>query len=280
MATSSKFPELSVKTTMGDLNSVEAQILGTYPIHPETTLNTLYNVFPNQNSGIKTAPPIQYFGIGINGFYNTGDKTQCQPYQPYPEECNLYEPIPFRCVPIDEDLSAAERAPYRMRKEMTYHGSRYWCYFLKKLELIDNSTRIVRIDPVTGEEAPYEFNLKYLTPEPRKPETSGITESSQTEIVVTKRVRAVVTGAEVLEAINVIYQGDLTYAKISEWGLFSGVDAQVDGYDSAGVSFKYSEAIYAQMGYKLCNSGSGVHSVSHVNTRIFTLGNGRLLLAE
>jgi hypothetical protein len=167
-----------------------------------------------------------------------------------------------------------------MRVERTYHGSRYWCYFLKKLELVDNSTKIVRIDPITGEEAPYEFNLKYLTPTPRKPETSGITESSQTEIVVTKRVRAVVTGAEVYEAINVIYQGDLTYAKISEWGLFTGVDAQVDGHDSAGVSFKFIEALYVQMAFKLCNSGTGVHSVSFNGTRIFTFGNGRLLLAE
>ena len=277
MATSQKLPERSIKTVMGEINSTEAQVPGTYPIHPETTINTLYNVFPNKNDIVQSAPPLQYFGIGINGFYNTGDKIQGTPYQPKAREAGLYQPIPFRCVPIDQDLSAAERTNYRMRVEQSFNGNRYWCYYLKKLEAVDNSTRVVRIDPVTGEEAPYEFSTDYLTPTPVKPSVSGEAEGDVTEIVVTKRVRAVVTGSEVYEAINVMFEGDLTYAKISEWGLFTGVDATVTGYDAAGASFNYTEAIYAQLAYKLCNTGSGVHSVSWDGSRIFVLGNARLL---
>lgn len=277
MSTSQKFPERAVKTAIGEINSVEYVIPGTYPLMPNTTINTKYNVYPNLNDGIKTAPTLKYFGIGINGFYNTGDKIQGSPYQPKAHELDLYEPIPFRCVPIDEDLSTAERAQYRMRVEQTFHGNRYWCYYLKCLEAVDNSAQIVRIDPVTGQESPYDFSSEYLYPKPVVPDVSGVIEGTVTEIVVTKRVRASLTGSEVYEAINVIYEGDLTMAKISEWGIYTGTDQLVQGYDALGLQFSYTEAIYTQLAYKLCNTGTGVHSVQWDGSRIFTFGNGKLI---
>ena len=277
MATSKKFPELAVKTAIGELNSIEAVLPGVYPLMPGTTLNTKYNVFPNTVDVVQSAPILQYFGIGINGFYNTGDRIQGKPYQPKAQELDLYEPIPFRCVPFDEDLSAAERNLYRMRVERKIHGNSYWCYYLKKLEVVDNSSKIVRIDPITGEESPYEFSSDYLYPKPVIPEDSGVQKGDLNDIVVVKRVRASITGAEIYEAINILYEGDLTMAKISEWGLYSGLEQQMAGYDYAGVSFQYTEAIYAQMCYKLCNTGTGINSAKYSGSRIFTLGNGQLL---
>lgn len=277
MATSENFPERAMKTSIGDLNDAESRLLGTYPIDTNTTLNTLYNVFPNDNEGVVAAPSIMYFGIGIMGCYNTGDQNQQKPFQPRQYELNLYEPIPFRCVPIDQDLSTAERTLYRMRVERQFNGERYWCYYLKKLEVVDVSSKITRIDPITGEASPYEFSKEYLTPKPIKGDTSGTMEGSLTEIVVTKRVRAALVGSEVYEAINVIKNGDLTYASISEWGLFTGIDKQVTGFDVSGVSSPYTEAIYAQMSYKLCNTGTGVHSANQTMDRVFTFGNGKLI---
>lgn len=277
MANKDTFPEKAVKTAIGDLNDAEARIPGEYPLHPNTVLNTIYNVFPNDNDGIVTAPSIMYFGIGIMGCYNVGDQNQRKAFQPKKEEANLYEPIPFRCVPIDQDLSTAERTMYRMRVERQFNGARYWCYYLKKLEIVDVSSEIIRIDPITGESSPYEFSKEYLTPKPVKGEVSGTMEGALTEVVVTKRVRAALTGAEVYEAINVIKDGDLSYADISEWGIFTGVDKRVNGFDVGGVSMPYTEAIYAQMAYKLCNIGTGVHSANQTMDRIFTFGNGKLV---
>lgn len=277
---SSKFPELAIKTTLGEINSVEARLPGTYPILPNTTLNTKYNVFPNLTDIVTDAPPLAYFGIGIWGFYNTGDRTQCKPYLPKPEELDLYEPIPFRCVPIDEDLSTAERNQYRMRVEKSIGGNRYWCYYLKKLEILDNSSQVIRIDPTTGLELPYEFSADYLYPKPTIAEDSGVQDGALTEVVVRKRARAVITGSEIYEAINVLYDGDLTMAKVSEWGLYSGIDHQVTGYDAAGVGFQYTESIYAQLNYKICNTGTGIQSAKYRGARIFTLGNGRALTIE
>ena len=277
MATSDKFPERAVKTLIGDLNDAEDRLPGTYPVYPITSLNHLYNVYPGESSIITDAPGIMYFGIGTNGFYNVDDKTGCEPYVPKKHENNLYEPLPFRVVPIESDLSDAERLKYRMRVEITINGIHYWAYYLKLLEIVDVSSKISRIDPVTGVATPYEFSSEYLTPTPTKTSTSGTSDGSITEVVVTKQVRAEVLGSEVYEAVNILYDGDLTRAKISEWGIFSGVDKVMQGVGYDGIAVPYTEAIYAQMGYKLCNTGTGIHSASQTHGRIFTFGNGKLI---
>lgn len=278
MATTNiKYPERAVKTVFAELNDLEDRISGTYPIYPDSTLNTKYNKY-SALTDITDAPGMAYFGIGINGFYNTGDKIQGTPYQPKSNEMDLYQPIPFRCVPIDEDLTTAEMLQYRMRVQQTFNGAQYWCYYLKKLEFIDNSVNIVRIDPATGQEQAYEINSANLYPVPSTTDVSGVASGALTEVLCTKRVKAVLSGAEVYEAINVMFKGDLTYAKISEWGLYTGVDRTVDDYDAAGVSFRRTEAIYVQMSHKICNTGSVVNAVTWDGSRIFTFGNGKLIL--
>lgn len=271
-----KYPERAVKTIMAEINDLADRIAGVYPIYPDTTLNTKYNKY-NAITDITDAPGLVYFGIGINGYYNTGDKIQGTPYQPRSNEMDLYHPIPFRCVPIEEDLSVTERQQYRMRVQQTFHGNQYWCYYLKKLTNLDNGVNLVRIDPATGLEQPYELNAANLYPKPVVTDTSGVNSGAITEIVATKRIQAKLRGTEVLEAINVIFEGDLTYAQISEWGLYSGEDRVVEGYDASGVSFNYTEAIYTQMAYKLCNIGSVVNAPTWNGDRIFTFGNGKLI---
>ena len=149
---------------------------------------------------------------------------------------------------------------------------------MKKLEYIDNSVNIVRVDPATGQEQAYEINSANLYPKPSTTDVSGVSSGAITEVLCTKRVKAVLTGAEVYEAINVMFNGDLTYAKISEWGLYTGVDRNVDDYDASGIAFRRTEAIYAQMAYKICNTGSVVNAVTWDGSRIFTFGNGKLIL--
>lgn len=270
-------PELSVKTVLADYNDVEARVPGTYTLFPQTTLNTLYNTYPNITD-ITSPPTIGYFGLGIGGFFNIGDKTEASPYQPKKDDLGLYKPIPIRCVPIDEDLDTTTRSQYRMRVRQTFNGQQYWCYYLKKIEILDNTARIVRIDPITKKEIEYEMTQDQLTPKPTIPTTSGAQEGAITEVVVTKRVKCAWVGSEVYEGISAIYNGDLRYAKISEYGIFSGDDRIVEGYASDGTSFRYTESIYTQLQYHICNLGSVVPSADYNGTRIISLGSGSLLL--
>lgn len=279
MATSKKYPELSCKTILADLNDIESRLAGTYPILPNTTLNYKYSVFQGLTN--LTAPPkIGYFGLGIRGFYNVGDDTQSSPYQPRANEMDLYYPIPFRCVPVDEDLSVTERAQYRMRVRKVINSVAYYCYYLKPIVMLDNSTQIVKIDPDTQQEVPYELSPTNLTPTPIIPTTSGTQDGTIADISVTKRVRIPWTGKEIYEVINVLFEGDLTYAKISEIGIYSGEDRSVEGYDANNNTLRYTEAIYTQLAYKICSVGSTVTSAQYDGSRIITFGNGKLLLAN
>src|SRR5574344_998171 len=76
------------------------------------TLNYLLNVFPDDVGEEDEIPKLRYFGVGINGCYNADDTTLQSAYNPKRTDMNLYSLIPIRCRPVDEDLSASERANY------------------------------------------------------------------------------------------------------------------------------------------------------------------------
>ena len=130
---------------------------------------------------------------------------------------------------------------------------------------------------MTKDEFPYELQSKYLNPTPVIPSTDGTQNTNVIDVNVSLRVAMNITGAEVLESINVLYQGDLRYARISEYGVYSGIDKQVTGYDANNVAFTYLEAVYAQLAYKTCTTGSAVENASWSAERILCLGDGNLL---
>lgn len=275
MATSAQIIEHITKTAVCSIGDVDARVNSSFQALTQTTLNSKYN---NYHEMIPTKlPRLQYFGLGIKGFVNADDGILSTPYLPSNKELDLYLPIPLRCVPIDEDLSATERALYRMRVRQTINGSPYYCYFLKKLNQIDNTVQLTQTNPITGEQEPYEFVASDLTPTPAVPSTSGEQSGEVTTANISFRVGMEYLGSEVFEAINAIYGGDLRYAKISEFGLYSGEDQVVTGYDANNTPFQYTEAIYAQMCYKCCSIGSAVTSESFVGSRIFMLGDGNLI---
>lgn len=276
MASSKKTSEFVVKTGLAS----ELELLSRIPIQftpkTETTINRKYNwchdIVP------PTVPRLQYFGLGIRGFKNADDGILANPHQPINTELDLYEPIPIRCVPIDEDLSSAERANYRMRIRKNIKGTWYYCYYLKKLQVLDSKIQVTQTNPLTGAQEPYEYTQADLNPVPRDPATSGEQAGSAVKVNVGVHLGLSWTGAEVLEYINAMYEGDMRYAKISEVGLYSGTDATVNGTDSANVEFQYTESIYTQLNYKITNIGSAITSPSYDGSREFLLGNGDLLL--
>ena len=120
------------------------------------SINHKRNVYPVTLPA--NQPTLKYFGVGINGFYNINDSNLAQPYQPSEENMDLYAPIPFRCVPVADDLDAETRALYRMRTRETIGGDDYFCYWLKMITFPNPAIDVVRVDLITGEETPYVFD--------------------------------------------------------------------------------------------------------------------------
>ena len=143
-----------------------------------TTLNYKYNVYPTlQPSG---PPKVRYFGIGIGGRYIVDDNALTAAFKPDQPEMDLYRPIPFRLVPVDEDITAAERNSYRMRLRMTVRDTEYYAYYLKLVEF-EEGVQFTRVNPATFEEEPYEINTTYLNPIGVRPSTSGVTAATLPE---------------------------------------------------------------------------------------------------
>lgn len=270
MSTSSTAIAYATKTIL----SGKAELMARLPIDSDfdltATLNYKYNMFPTL---IPADPRIRYFGIGIGGRYIVTDDALTSAYKPYNKEMDLYRGIPFRVVPISEDLTAAERAQYRLRVRQTFHGIEYYCYYLKLVEF-NEELKLISVDPNTQEENLYTLDNTNLNPVGIKPNTSGATIANAEDIRAIVKARIVITGEEVTEAINVIYGGDLRYAVISELALYSGEDRTLTGATAAGTTFEYSEAIGTTMEIKNTWNGEDMSQVAArcEKTVVFTSG--------
>lgn len=275
---SKKTNEYVVKTIL----KMNLEQISSIPIQginaPQSTINYKYQVYHSLEA--QSIPMVRYFGIGIRGFYNADDENLGTPFQPEGDELDLYTPIPLRCVPVDQDLSTSERSQYRMRVRKVINGEAYYCYYLKTIRIVDNQVKIERTDPVTGTTEPYEISSSKLNPVPTIPETSGTQSGVITEVNVTSRIGLNILGSEVLEVINAMYDGDLRRARISEFGLYTGEDQNVTGYDANGVEFPYTESIYTQLAYKICNTGYTVTNPSDDINRVFLLGDSNLVVLK
>jgi len=246
-------PYQLTKTLLCALNEMQA-ITGVDPLYlTNTTLNSKYNIYPTTLPA--ASPKLSFFGIGIRGFKNLDDENLSAPYIPSSKNLDLYTPIPFRIVPIDDDLTPTERMNYRMRVMRTIGDESYWAYYLKKLEIIDNRVKIIRTNITTGvEEVLDELDSSNLTPTPTVTSAEAVTQATE-KISVSLSASINITGNEVIEAINVLYNGNLLRARVSEIGLYTANDQLVTMSDGLGGTFESNEAIFAALAYHYTNQG-------------------------
>ena len=236
----------SGRTIIGAQRQIEAS-LNVTPMHDiQSSLNQKYNVFPTEVPASSFPPKIQYFGVGRLGFRHVDDGNLSEPHEVKSSNMDLYEPIPIRCVPIENDLSEAERANYRMRVVKDISGNTYAMYYLKKLVLTSNKVNITQANKSKIEE-PYVFDYAALKPTPPLPSETGVIGDGSREINVAANASIVVLSEEIHEAINIIYGGDMRYATISELGLYMGEDKLSIGTDATGGTFNYTEVMLAQL---------------------------------
>lgn len=248
MAQSTISDRYDTTTLLGSEIGLSAILPVDFTVRNEFTLNTDLNIFPEES--FDTRPMLRYYGIGIQGAYNVDDGILSAAYNPQRMNMNLYHQIPFRCVPVDEDLSDAERTSYRLRQRTTINGAEYYLYWLKVINFTSD-IQFKRINPSDGSEEAYELDPSYLHPEPVKPSTNLTLVDTQSNIIAYATAQLTIEASEVLEYIRAYYEGDVRYAKISELGFYTGVDKEVTGTTYQGISFNYTEAIYTML-YNHC----------------------------
>jgi len=239
------------------------------------TLNYKYNILSNDLPS--SSPKIKYFGIGINGFKNIDSENGGAPYIPKTSNLDLYEPIPFRIVPLNSDLSPEERAQYRMRVERTINGLQYACYYLKVLNVLNDSVDIITTNINTGEESSgnSQLNSDNLYPEPSDTVLEGtVSDTYETNVSIT--CEATITGTEVIEAVSILYGNDpntILKARISEIGLYAGEDKVIDTQNNI------KEAIYTFLGYHRTSLGTDFSDPSTTSKLKFKLSSANSFLS-
>lgn len=260
MANSTIAVSFTTTTLLGSHLGLSNLLPVAYNPQREFTLNNHLNIAPNESIG-NNLPKLRYFGVGIRGGYNTDDGILFSCYNPSRSNMNLYTLIPIRCVPVDEDLSTAERALYRLRQRKTINGTDYYLYYLKCLTFSE-SIKYKRVS-VDNSEEEYELNSSFLTPTPSKAVTDGTLETKGS-ILAYCQAKIDLTASEVLEYIRAAYAGDTRYARISEIGFFTGVDKVITGTNSQNTQFQYTEAIDTQL-HTHCTIGGITMSTEGMN---------------
>jgi hypothetical protein len=264
------------KTILGTIRELTAYAGLTPSYDTAATLNAKYS---NNASLVPTAlPAVRYFGIGIGGSFNVDTGSLSQAYPVLGTNMDLYTPIPFRCVPVEQDLSSVDRAPYRMRVRQTINGADYYLYYLKLITYSQTTVQLTKTDPVTQLQVPYVLDYTNLRPTKPTVNSSGAVTSSVTEVNASVTSTLALTGAEVAEVINVLYAGDLRYAKISEIGLYFGEDRVVAGTNSAGAAISYTESVLATLSMAYNWLGDDYSNPSRTSGFQIVQGNGDLLL--
>ena len=223
-----------------------------FTVAENSTLNQKFSIHENVALGVGEIPHVQYIAIGNGGHrFTTGADgiSKPEPIQHLPKHASLYKHLPFVVRSLDNDLSAAQRGRYRMRRIEEHNGVRYAVYYLRVLSMDGVSARLElrEIDAATITTTPYTPTQSDLNPTPPAIDPGGVITTSGNYIAATATVTFSMDEwelAEFLNACNILY-GDDRYAIISEIALCSGIDRNLTG-EFAGVNTGYIDAVGVQ----------------------------------
>ena len=263
-------------TLVGSKLMIQKMLTNDYDDMSQYTLNSHFNIQPN--APFPTNPQIKYFGVGTKGCYNADDGILSSAYNPERTNLNLYNLIPIRCRPIDDDISDSERSKYRLRTRATINGNEYWLYYLKMLTLESTNVTFKRYT-LSGKQEEYELSRDNLNPKPTKPSVSTSINNNEAQVAACINASVIVEASEILEYIRVAHNGDTRYAKISELGLFAGEDIKVSGTTSQGATITYDEATGVLLFNHSTWLGTTLSHEGYSYTSKFTITNSGVALA-
>lgn len=251
----------------------------------KSTLSELLGINPDISVPSTTIPQVKYLAIGNGGHKVViGDNNipYVQPIQHLSRHAGLYNILPLVLRLPTNDLTASERAKYRLRRIENHGGTDYVAYYLKVMDLSDTVAEMTYSavnDGVTTTTAftPTSSDLK---PTPPDLASTGVNTTTGDFLSVAAIAPFLMSASDIEEFTNVcnIIYGDPVYAMISEIGVCSGVDKVVSGVFN-GVTASYTDAI----GVQICTFVSAFYAAEFSNTGIdvsLNVGSSEALLAS
>ena len=222
-------------------------------IKPYSTLNEKFSIHNTVALGDTDKPSVKYIGIGNGGHrmvMGANNISRPEPVQHTPRNAALYNQLPFVLRLPSEDLTAAERINYRLRRLESHDGVTYVAYYLKVLDLSDTLPQLELRAIVDGivTSTPFNPTAADLNPVPPALTPGGVITTTGDYIAATAKVPFFMSSDDIDEFLNVcnIIYGDDNYAMISEIALCSGLDRNVVG-EFNGISTGYIDAVGVQI---------------------------------
>lgn len=195
-----------------------------------------------------------------------------------------YHPMPFCMRTTDEDLPMAARLRYALRKEETVGGVNYYSYYGLRLNISPDDVTIV-MKKITREdglpiETPFIPTTADLFPEQIELPTTGAVTTTDVRLAASAIIQVVLSENDIQEYVNVakiMYGGDERYAIMSEFGLATAADRQVQVPSTAG-QVNFMEAIGTQI-YSFAADHKALYYNSQELTLDFDIGNQVPMLA-
>ena len=241
-------------TIYGSMLSTAKQLGIKHKVLNKSTLNEKHGILETETPDENDIASIGCFAIGRGGMrLISGLKGEriTAPTPHNPDHAALYEQIPFVLREIDNDLTASERVNYALRKKMNIGGKDYFAYYLRRINKtgVELSAEKVTVKDGVSTTVPFEPSSSNLNPTPPNIPNDGVIPTSGISLTTSGVIKLELNQSEtkeVLEVCRILY-GDVMYATITEIGLISGVDRNVNVEDGGSGSINFKEYVASQV---------------------------------
>lgn len=231
-----------------------------YVLLPNTTLNEKLGIqaatkpptYDGNNNPVY--PFMGYLAVGNGGHklsLSADGVMGTDPLQQKATNGSPFKIMPFVLREQTDDLTAAQRARYALRKEEEHGGVRYYAYYLIRLNLsnVNPTLESLVIDGGVKTITPYVPDSSVLNPVPEELSPTGVNTVDGDYISVTAKVPVDFDLDDMNELRNVakVLFGDEKYAIISEFVMCQGMDKMVDSPAPGNSTIPFNEAIGVQV---------------------------------
>lgn len=223
--------------------------------YPEfSTLNKALNIRANQPPATGQAPNLSFYVWGNRGHkmvVGAGGIPLNEPIQHRATDAGLYNMLPHVLRELNNDLPAAERNNYCLRRQEEHNSVSYWAYYGRRLDKTNLRTTsyYTQVEEEGSTTTVFIPTAANLSPTPPSTASTGTNVITADYVSARARLALVISESEISEMLNVakVIYGDERYAIMSEIGMVTAVDLAISAPAYGGGTFNFMEVIGAQI---------------------------------
>lgn len=203
-----------------------------------TTLNEKFGILTTTPLPTGVYPTLKYYAIGVGGESTLDGNNDFNYSEHSPIDAALFKHIPFVMRnAITNDLTAEEKANYRMRTLEYHNGIQYACYYLKVITDFDLKSYFYSIRTLSEGISVSSPSLsildtnksELLNPTPKSRKVSFDTSNTIDYITKLAKLNFSLLDDDIKELKDVLTILDLTNRKLTEIGICTGIDVDNKG---------------------------------------------------